>query len=296
MMKDPKELTDYFLQHLRIERNLSKNSIDAYSRDLKKFMEFLHANGHRLTGLDTERVTGFILFLKKKGLSSSTIIRTLSSVRSFYKFMAGQGIIRENLLPPLESPKTHRSLPEVLTREEISSFIRNVFPSKQKTRNLALIELIYGAGLRVSEASSIKTEDINLEKSYIRIRGKGNRERLAFLNQHSLSAINDYLKERSKSKKGTGSPYLFLNNRGGRLSRQSIWKLVKKISALTTPYRNVSPHTLRHSFATHLLEGGLDLRIVQELLGHKSLATTEIYTHVNKKQIQSIYKKYHPRS
>lgn len=295
-MKGIKELTDYFLQHLRVERNLSSNTMDAYSYDLEKFREFLHKNNYRITGLDTEKVTAFILFLKKKGLSSSTIIRILSSVRSFYRFLSAQGIISDTGLPSLESPKTHRNLPEVLSREEVLQFIKTVQDSKSKARDLAIIELIYGAGLRVSEASNIKIQDINFEKNYIKIQGKGRRERLVFFNKNSLDAVKNYIEEPARKKKGGLSPYLFINNRGGRLSRQSIWKMVKKIGFLITPDRNISPHTLRHSFATHLLEAGLDLRIVQELLGHKSLATTEIYTHINKKQIQSVYKRFHPRS
>ncbi len=294
-MKDPKELTDYFLQHLQVERNLSKNTVDAYAQDLKKFILFLRLNNYRLSGMDNEKITAFILFLKKKQLSSSTIVRTLSSVRNFYKFIAGQGIIKVQSAPAIESPKAHRSLPEVLSREETAAFIDGILTDKNRARDLAAIELIYGAGLRVSEASGIKTADINFEKNYIKICGKGNRERLVFFNKNSLHAVKIYMEERAKSGKGSQSPYLFVNNRGGRLSRQSLWKLVKKTSAGACPGKNVSPHTFRHSFATHMLEGGLDLRIVQELLGHKSLATTEIYTHVNRKQLQNIYRKFHPR-
>jgi len=257
-------------------------------------MDFLSANNYKLTGLSSEKITNFILFLKKKELSSSTIVRILSSVRNFYRFTAGQGIIKGTSLPILESPRIHRNLPEVLSKEEVISILNNVLTGKNSLRDLAVIEIIYGAGLRVSEASGIKIEDINLEQNSIKIRGKGNRERLVFFNKNSLYAVKNYLAERAKNKKGITSPYLFLNSRGDKISRQSIWKMVKKISALTE--KNVSPHTFRHSFATHLLEGGLDLRIVQELLGHKSLATTEIYTHINKKQIQGIYRKYHPRS
>jgi len=295
-MKEIKELINYFLQHLQVERNLSPNTIDAYSHDLKKFNDFLQINNYRITGLDSEKITAFVLFLKKKGVSSATIVRMLSSLRNFYRFIAGQGIIKNSAIPPIESPRTHRNLPEVLSKEEVTSILNNnnVLPPKTRARDLAVIEIIYGAGLRVSEVSGIKVADINLEQNSIKIRGKGNRERLVFFNKNSLYAVENYLAERAKNKKSSTSPYLFLNSKGERLSRQSIWKMVKKISALTG--KNVSPHTFRHSFATHLLEGGLDLRIVQELLGHKSLATTEIYTHINKKQIQNIYRKYHPRS
>lgn len=295
-MKTPTELSDYFLQHLRVERNLSKNTVAAYSDDLKKFMNFLQTGNYKLTNLDSEKITSFILFLKKQNLSSSTIVRILSSVRNFYKFLAGHGFIKINSLPLIESPKVHRHLPEVLSKDEITLMIKDIFGTKNGIRNLALIELIYGAGLRVSEIAGIKTGDINFENNQIKITGKGNRERIVFLNKNSLAAVNSYLAERAKKPKNAASPYLFVNNRGEKISRQSVWKLIKKMSAVSHVDKNVFPHIFRHSFATHLLEGGLDLRIVQELLGHKTLATTEIYTHINKAQIKSIYKKFHPRS
>ncbi len=295
-MKEPKELKDYFLQHLQVERNLSRNTVAAYSEDLKKLLNFLHVNNYRLAGLDSEKIISFILFLKKQGLSSSTIVRTLSSVRNFYKFLAGQGIMKTDSLPLIESPKVHRTLPEVLNKDEVNLLIKNITGTRDNIRNLAMIELIYGAGLRVSEASGIRIADINFEKNSIRITGKGSRERIVFMNRNSLAATQRYLEARNKMKKAAASPYLFVNNRGGKISRQSIWKLIKKLNALSYTGKNVYPHTLRHSFATHLLEGGLDLRIVQELLGHKTLATTEIYTHIDKKHIKSLYKKFHPRT
>jgi len=295
-MKEPKELKDYFLQHLQVERNLSRNTVAAYSEDLKKLLNFLHVNNYRLAGLDSEKIISFILFLKKQGLSSSTIVRTLSSVRNFYKFLAGQGIMKTDSLPLIESPKVHRTLPEVLNKDEVNLLIKNITGTRDNIRNLAMIELIYGAGLRVSEASGIRIADINFEKNSIRITGKGSRERIVFMNRNSLAATQRYLEARNKMKKAAASPYLFVNKRGGKISRQSIWKLIKKLNALSYTGKNVYPHTLRHSFATHLLEGGLDLRIVQELLGHKTLATTEIYTHIDKKHIKSLYKKFHPRT
>ncbi|MBN1445323.1 MAG: tyrosine recombinase [Candidatus Omnitrophica bacterium] len=295
-MKTPTELADYFLQHLRVERNLSKNTVGAYSADLKKFRAFMESDNYSLNRVDSEKITAFILFLKKQNLSSSTIVRTLSSVRNFYKFLAGHGFIKINSLPLIESPKVHRHLPEVLSKDEITLLIKDLFGTKDGIRNLAVIELIYGAGLRVSEITGIKTGDINFENNQIKITGKGNRERIVFLNRNSLAAVNSYLAVRAKKLRNSASPYLFVNSRGGKISRQSIWKLIKKMSAVSKLDKNVFPHTFRHSFATHLLESGLDLRIVQELLGHKTLATTEIYTHINKSQIKSVYKKFHPRS
>ncbi|MGI6595855.1 MAG: tyrosine recombinase [Elusimicrobia bacterium] len=288
------EVLQYFLQHLEVERNLSKNTIAAYNSDLKKFGEFLVLNNYKLGTIDGEKITRYTLFLKKKGLSPLSIIRALSSIRGFYKFMAGQGIVKGSDVPDVESPKVSRELPEVLGKEEIIDLIKKI-SSRDKLRNLVLIELIYGAGLRVSELTGIKLEDIDFEKGYIKITGKGNRERMAFLNKNTLAVIDLYLQERANTK-FDDSPWLFNNRSGKKISRQSIWKLIKKVSLYLPVEKNITPHTFRHSFATHLLEGGLDLRIVQELLGHKTLATTEIYTHLNKKHLQSAYKKFHPRA
>ncbi|MCX8082237.1 MAG: tyrosine recombinase [bacterium] len=289
-----KEILNDFLNHIEIERNLSKNTVAAYRVDLEKFGEFLNINNYKLQEIDSEKITIYILFLKKKGLSSSSIVRTLSAVRSFYRFIAGQGIVKSSNASGFESMKFQRTLPEVLSREEIDILIKNI-SEHDKLRNLAIIELIYGAGLRVSEVTDIKLEDINFEKKYIKIRGKGNRERIVLINQCALSSIKNYLEKRTNGKIST-SIWLFPNRSGKKISRQSIWKLIKKISVYLPSEKRITPHTFRHSFATHLLEGGLDLRIVQELLGHKTLATTEIYTHLNRKHIHSIYKKFHPRA
>ncbi|MCM8761832.1 MAG: tyrosine recombinase [Candidatus Omnitrophica bacterium] len=288
------EILEYFLKHIEIERNLSKNTVVSYRTDLEKFGEFLHLNKYKLQEIDSEKITGYILFLKKRGLSSSSIIRALSAVRNLYRFMAVQGIVKGSDVPDVESPKIERLLPDVLSREEIDALIKNI-SGRDKLRNLAIIELIYGAGLRVSEVTGIKLEDINFEKEYVKIKGKGNRERLVFINRHTISAIKNYLEARTEDKIAK-SIWLFPNRSGRRISRQSIWKLIKKISVYLPSEKRITPHTFRHSFATHLLEGGLDLRVVQQLLGHKTLATTEIYTHTNRKHIQALYKKFHPRA
>jgi integrase/recombinase XerD len=288
------DLLEYFLKHIEVERNLSKNTVAAYRRDLEKFGKFLQMNNYKLEEIDGEKITHFILFLKKEGLSSSSVVRALSSLRNLYRFIAGQGLIKGYGVPDIESPRAHRELPDVLSKEEMEVLLKNI-SEKDKMRNLAIIELIYGAGLRVSEVAGIKLEDINFSKCYIKIRGKGSRERLVFINKYALSAIRSYLEERTHSKVAT-SEWLFPNRSGRRISRQSVWKLIKKLSVYLSSEKRVTPHTFRHSFATHLLEGGMDIRAVQELLGHKTLATTEIYTHINKKHIHSLYKKFHPRA
>jgi integrase/recombinase XerD len=206
--------------------------------------------------------------------------------------MLGHGIIRNSPLP-IESPKTERPLPEILTEGEISRVLESSSETNRAYRDFAIIELLYGSGLRVSEATGIRMEDISFENETIRIKGKGNRERIAFLNRNSIEALRKYIQKRNEYAGSTDSGYLFINRSGKRLSRQSVWKMVKKINVTD---KNVTPHTYRHSFATHLLQAGVDLRIVQELLGHKTLATTEIYTHVDKRQIQKVYRKFHPRA
>ena len=292
LKNDFDKLRDFFLQHLQVEKNLAKNTIEAYSQDFIKFKEFLQEKKIPLQKIDNEYITSFILFLKKKNLSSATIVRILSTVRNFYNFLIGHNLIK-NPHFFIESPKIERSLPEVLTQEEVSATIDSAISKKVKMRDIAIIELLYGAGLRISEISEIKIENIIFENSTLKIKGKGKKERIAFLNKNSIEAIKRYLPERSLKKNAGVSSYLFINNRGKKISRQSLWKIIKKLNITE---KNVTPHTFRHSFATHLLEEGLDLRIVQELLGHKTLATTEIYTHINKKQIKKIYKKFHPRS
>ncbi len=294
-MKKKQDIEGYinlFLQHIQVERNLSKNTIEAYTRDLEKFRKFLSEKGYSFNRMKDDSITSFILFLKKIDLSSSTIVRILSSIRNFYKFLLCHNLIKNSSLL-IESPKIERPLPNVLSIQEITNIINSASSKDIKIRDIAIIELLYGAGLRVSEITGIKIEDISFENNSLRIRGKGGRERIAFLNKNSLEAIKKYLKERSAKKKAGVSSYLFINNRGEKISRQSIWKIIKKTSCVE---KNVSPHTYRHSFATHLLERGLDLRIVQELLGHKTLATTEIYTHISRKHVKEIYKKFHPRS
>ena len=288
------KLKDEFFSYLLVEKNLSQNTISAYKNDIKKFIKFLREKKYRLKEIDFSKFTEFLLNLKKQNLSVSSIIRIISSIRNFYKFLYARGYVSNYLF--IETPKSDRNLPEVLSFTEIEKLLSVKNNSKTYKRDIAILELIYGSGLRVSELVNLKIDDINFKQKFMRIKGKGNRERIAFLNEVALKRINEYLPERAKNKKSSQSPFLFLNKSGSKLSRQFIWKIVKKYVSLAGFDKNVKPHTLRHSFATHLLESGLDLRIVQELLGHKNLSTTEIYTHIDRKQIKKIYKKYHPRA
>jgi len=285
------KMIEMFINHILIEKNLSLNTANAYKNDLNKFKIFIEQKNVDINKLDYEIFTSFIIFLKKKNYSSTSIVRIISGVRNFYKFLVARGYIKNPEIN-IESPKIEKRLPEVLTEEEIEKLLNVNKVSRKHLRNLAILELFYSSGLRISELCNLKINDLNLENGFIRVKGKGNRERIALLNKFSVEMLRKYLSERK-----TGiDEYLFLNNRNKKISRQSVWKVVKKYAKYAGIGKDVKPHTLRHTFATHLLERGMDLRVVQELLGHKSIATTEIYTHLNRKKIKEIYKKYHPRS
>jgi integrase/recombinase XerD len=284
------ELIDKFIDHILIEKNLSLNTCKAYKNDLLKFKNFVELKNINLNRFDDNDVTSFIIFLKGKNYSSTSIIRILSGIRNFYKFLIGRGYVKNPFIN-IESPKIEKRLPDVLNFDEIERILNLKKISRNHLRNMAILELFYSSGIRVSELCNLKIGDLNLDNGFIKVKGKGNRERIALLNKMAVELIREYLKER----KGNDE-YLFLNNRGKRISRQGVWKIVKKYSKFSGIEKNVKPHTFRHTFATHLLSEGLDLRIVQELLGHKSISTTEIYTHIDRKRIKEIYKKFHPRA
>ncbi|MCM8806394.1 MAG: site-specific tyrosine recombinase XerD [Candidatus Omnitrophica bacterium] len=284
-------LIEKFLEHIKVEKNLSLNTICAYRNDLLKFKDFIENKNLDLNRLEQEDITSFILFLKKKNYSSTSIVRILSGVRNFLKFLLAKGYI-ENKEISIETPKIEKKLPEVLSKEEIDRILNIDKISRNHIRNLAILELFYGSGVRVSELCNLKINEINFEEGFVKIKGKGQRERIAILNQKTMELLKEYL----KSRKNYVCEYLFLNNQGKKLSRQSVWKIVKKYAKFSGIEKNITPHTFRHTFATHLLSEGLDLRIVQELLGHKSIATTEIYTHLERKKVKEIYKKFHPRA
>ncbi|MFN4226813.1 MAG: site-specific tyrosine recombinase XerD [Candidatus Ratteibacteria bacterium] len=283
------QLIDKFIDHILIEKNLSHNTATAYKNDLYKFKNFIEEKRINFNKIDFENFTSFIIFLKRKNYSSTSIVRIISGVRNFYKFLLARGLVKNTEIN-IESPKIEKKLPEVLTEEEVAKLLNLNKVSRKHLRNLAILELFYSSGLRISELCNLKISDIDLDSGFIKVKGKGNRERICILNRETVEVLKQYLRER----RGIDE-HLFLNNQNKKISRQSVWKIVKKYAKYAGIEKNVKPHTLRHTFATHLLERGLDLRIVQELLGHKSIATTEIYTHLNRKKIKEIYKKYHPR-
>jgi integrase/recombinase XerD len=285
-----------FLQFLIIERGLSKNTIQAYKTDLGDFCAFLSKENTSFEAVRYPKLVSYIEHLRKKELSSYSIVRKVSTIRSFYKFLLSQKYIKEDPTMILESFKRERHLPLVLSVEQINSILENIDTEKPTNlRDRTLLELLYATGIRVSEIADLKTENTDIEVGYVRVFGKGSKERVVPMGKHAKKWLKKYMENaRQNFNKGKNSNYLFLNKSGQKLSRQSIWKMIKKYGRKNA-ISKISPHTFRHSFATHLLEGGADLRSVQEMLGHVDISTTQIYTQLNRKRLKEIHKKYHPR-
>ncbi|GAV23457.1 tyrosine recombinase XerC [Carboxydothermus pertinax] len=290
----PEELKA-FLNYLLLERNYSPHTIAAYQKDISEFWEFLQGE-KSLTMVGELELKKFLVYLLKKKLSRRTVARKMVALRSFYRFLKKSGFIKENPSLNLELPKIPKTLPEVLTVEEALKIIES---QKQFTpieiRNKALLELFYGAGLRIGEIVGLKLGDVDLAQGYVRVTGKGRRQRIIPLGSYALNALKLYL-EVSRPALGPKSEQLFLNQRGGGITPRGVRLIIAKIVKKAGINRKITPHTFRHSYATHLLEGGADIRSVQELLGHKRLSTTEIYTHLSKEQLREVYIQAHPRS
>jgi len=288
-----RDLIDNFLNYLSVEKNLSKNTIISYARDLNSYISFLEAKKiNSLNNTKREDITNFMLSRKEKGISTNSIIRNLAAIKSFYRFLLREGKISSDPTDMLESPKIYKHIPESLTISEVQRLIdQPKIRDKIGIRDKAILETMYAAGLRCSEVINLKIEDVDLDIGYLRCLGKGSKQRIIPIGKKAVQAIRKYLEKVRKD----NSPYLFLNRRHNKLSRQSIWKIIKKYAKAAKINSEVKPHTLRHSFATHLLQRGADLRFVQELLGHSDISTTQIYTHIDKDRLKAIHKKYHPR-
>ena len=287
-----------FLSHLSVERGLSQNTIKSYSQDLAKFINYL--SGHAVNswaGVKRQHIQNYLLYLKDKGLSSNSISRNLVSIKVLFKFLVQENFLRENVASVLESPKLWRSLPDVLTTEEVSRLLNA--PSVRNwmgIRDRAVLELMYATGMRVSEVVELVLNNLNLDVGYAKCTGKGGKERIVPLGGLAKKAIQKYIQRaRPKLAGSSGDKHLFLSRLGKKISRQSFWKMVKKYTRAVRIKKEITPHTLRHSFATHLLEHGADLRSVQEMLGHADISTTQVYTHINKERLKGIHKKFHPR-
>ena len=288
-----------FKSYLKIERSLSINSVDAYIRDIFKFSEYIKTNNISVLKTNLEDIRGFIKEINKIGISARSQARFISSIKSFYKFLLIEGFISNSPAELLASPKIGVKIPTVLSIDEVNKLIKSIdLSSKHGERNRAIIETIYACGLRVTELINLKISNIFFKDNFLKIIGKGNKERLCPIANKTLSYLKIYIDEiRNHSIiKEKDSDIVFLNNRGSKLSRVMIFLLLKKYAEIAGIKKNISPHTLRHSFATHLIDGGADLRAIQEMLGHQSITTTEIYTHLDKEYLRSNIISYHPRS
>lgn len=291
-------LLERFADHLALEQGYSPQTLDAYGRDLARMAEFASSRAApRPVDVTPLLLRDFVYHLKDLGLAPASIRRTISATRTYFRFLLAEGILVRDPSDRLETPSRWRSLPEVLSADEVAMLL--AAPSLDEPlafRDRAMLELAYGAGLRVSEWISIGVRDLMLEEGLLRVFGKGSKERLVPLGRPAIGAVAIFLRElRPRLEKGAGQGRLLLNARGQPLSRMGAWKILRKHVEAAGLTRTVTPHTLRHSFATHLLEGGADLRAVQEMLGHADISTTQIYTHVDREYLRSVHRQYHPR-
>ncbi|HPF52866.1 MAG TPA: site-specific tyrosine recombinase XerD [Draconibacterium sp.] len=287
--------------YLKLEKSLSQNSIAAYINDINKLADFLDSKykGVVPDKVKLEHLKAFVEWLNERGVSPRTQARTISGIKSFYKFLLIEAKISTDPTALLESPKIGRKLPDVLTMEEIDSLISAVDLNKSEgQRNKAMLETLYSCGLRVSELVNLKITNLFFEQGYIKVEGKGEKERLVPASKSAIEEINKYLNTyRKKLRVAKDSEnVLFLNRRGHKLSRVMIFTIIKNLAEQIGMKKKISPHTFRHSFATHLINGGADLRAVQEMLGHESILTTEIYTHLDREYLKDTIQQFHPRS
>ena len=290
---------DFFLNYLIVEKGLSKNTIESYSRDLRKFSCFLEKGRvGDLAKVKNVTIMSFLLGLRSQGLSSKTTGRNLSALRMFFRFLVRENFLKADPTVNIESPKTRPHLPSVLNFSEVDSLLAQPdIKTLRGLRDKAMLELFYATGIRVTELINLKINSLNLEVGYLIAFGKGSKERIIPVGETAQLYVKEYLSTvRPRCLKGKSNPFLFLNPSGEKLSRQGFWKIVKRHALKAGINKKLSPHILRHSFATHLLERGADLRSVQIMLGHVDITTTQIYTHITLERLKRIHQKYHPRA
>lgn len=295
--------SDTYLTHLAVERGVSTHTLSAYRRDLVLYASYRSEKGlGPVTATTAEQLSGFIAWLKSRTLpngqpyADSSIARSVVAIRGYHRFLFGEEIVDVDITADLETPRAPRALPKALTVEEVTTLLDA--PSAQTPagwRDAAILELLYGAGLRISELTQLDIDDIDPVDRLIRVLGKGEKQRIVPYGEPAAEALDRWL-VRGRHTMTPDSAAVFVNARGGRLTRQGVWKVLQRYAKEAGIARSVSPHTLRHSFATHLLDGGADVRIVQELLGHASIATTQIYTQVSRGMLKTVYERSHPRA
>jgi integrase/recombinase XerD len=287
-----------FLAFCRIDKGLSKNSLDSYTIDLKRFAGFAGTSEAKSAENDTDLIRRYVDTLHQAGLKSSSIARHMTTVRNFYRFLLEQGVIQQDPTCLLSLPRQWDKLPKFLTQNEINLLIDAPDPSKANgLRDRAMLQFLYATGLRVSELCKVQLSDLETNLGYVRVKGKGNKERIVPIGQAAIKAVEDYLRDgRQVLLKGRLSQYLFITARGGPLTRQAFWLSIKEYGRKALIKKNLTPHVVRHSFATHLLEGGADLRSVQTMLGHADISTTQVYTHVMQARLRKTVDEHHPRA
>jgi len=291
-------LVEEFLNYLLIERGLAQNTIAAYKKDLTSFLEFLKKLDISLDAVEQGHFRAYLLFLKKKKRAASTISRNIAALKTFFKFLQQERYITENIASDLESPKKDKKLPKVLSIKEVDKLLAQPKTNSAiGSRDKAMLEVLYATGMRVSELLNLGINNLNLEMGYIRCLGKGSKERIIPIGSQAVASLNIYLSwGRNKLLKNLEEQAVFLNQHGRKMTRQGFWKIIKKYAKDADINNEITPPILRHSFATHLLENGADLRAVQEMLGHADISTTQIYTHLTQSRINQVFKQTHPRA
>lgn len=301
-----REGVDSFLNHLAMEKGFSGNTVEAYRNDLYQLADFvsgqsgMRGGAPQWSGVDRNLLINYILDLKERNYAPATVARKVAAVKSFFDFLVADGLIRSDPTENITSPKVGKSLPKPLSPSEVEALLAE--PGKRSSpeakRDAAMIELLYAGGMRVSELIALDTGDVNLEAGFVRCLGKGSKERVIPIHQTAVKAVREYIEEARFELLGgkENTEALFLNRRGERLTRQGFWLILKAYARAAGITKPVTPHTLRHSFATHVLSGGADLRAVQELLGHANISSTQIYTHLTSEHVRQAYEKAHPRA
>jgi integrase/recombinase XerD len=287
-----------YLGTLQAERGVSQNTLAAYRRDLADFLEFLDREGKPTHAVTSDDVVSFAERLRRRGLKPASVARRLSALRGFYRHLVREGTLALDPTEPVDHPRASRPLPRTLSREAAAALVES--PDVRRplgARDRALLELLYATGMRASECLDLTLEDLNLSAGYVICTGKGQKQRLVPVGTEAVERVRDFLDDvRPRLTRRRDSGFLFVNARGQRLSRQALWTIVRRAAKAAGIARRVSPHVLRHSFASHLLEGGADLRSVQAMLGHADITTTQIYTHLPSAALKRMYRKYHPRA
>lgn len=289
-----------FLHYLAVERGLAQNTLASYKIDINQYIDYLRQQGvHQLHQTSKNNIIGYLMQLQSTGKAPATISRRLAALKTLYRFMVNEGLMVNDPAANLESPRLHQRLPQVLTFQEVEELLNQPqLDTPTGTRDKAMLELLYATGIRVSELVMLDMEHVNLEVGFIRCFGKGSKERIVPLGSLAVNSVREYIAvgrvKLTKGKKDELS--LFVNQHGRRLTRQGFWKIIKKYARKGKIGKPITPHTLRHSFATHLLENGADLRSVQEMLGHADITTTQIYTHLTKSRLKEVYSQTHPRA